>query len=268
MFACACAPESVCAGRKGARQTSPRKRPESSSFTRGLQRGAGVGAGPRAREGSGRGCLCRAVAAHAPRSLARAPAPQPRGAPRPRPASTRAGRGPLSAGARDPGVGVGIGSEPAGLPEEESGASRGRRRRREREAAVAAARPGPPALSRATCMGHPQGGRQTAEKRCARLLRSCPRAAARMGETPEDPAPLSTWARPNYLSPSSLRPPPPQPPSPRCRPRARRTAPAPGARVGAPAWAPGRPGCEGIFHSFLSRAQTGTLFLPLGCSAA
>lgn len=54
----------------------PSKDPKSSSFTRGLQRGAGVGAGPAAREGSGRGRLCRAVAAHAPRSLARARAPR------------------------------------------------------------------------------------------------------------------------------------------------------------------------------------------------
>lgn len=50
------------------------------------------------------------------------------------------------------------------------------------------------------------------------------------------------------------------------QPQALRTEPAPGASVGAPAPARGRPGCEGIFHSFLSRAQTGSVLLPLGCS--
>lgn len=83
---------------------------------------------------------------------------------------------------------------------------------------------------------------------------------------PRRAPPPSAPARPNYLRPSSLRPPPPRPPPPPFSRRTLRTAPARGARVGAPAWAPGRPGCEGIFHSFLSLAQSGSVLLPLGGS--
>lgn len=148
--------------------------------------------------------------------LARVPAcpPAPQSGARRGPAQftpRRGGRCFLPA-PRTPGVGVGIGSEPAGLQEEESGAGRGRRRRREQEAAVTAARPGPATPSRATCMGHPQGGRQTAAKRCTPLLRSCPGAQARRtpppirARAPQLLEPKFAQAPASSASPSSRQP--------------------------------------------------------------
>lgn len=160
---------------------------------------------------------------------------------------------------------MGIGSAPAGLQEEEKGAGRGeggggnRRRRRRQLGPVLPLRAGPRAW------GTPREGGKPRRSAARRFCRAAPERRPTLGRPRRAPPPYAP-ARPNYLSPSSLRPPPLQPPPPPVNRRAWWTAPAPGARVGAPAWAPGRPGCEGIFHSFLSRAQTGSVFLPLGCS--
>lgn len=256
----------VCAGRKGARQTASLKSPEIKFIHSGLaacNRGGGGALGA----GAERARLPLQGGSRTRTPLARAPAPQSRPRRGPAQLTPRRGGRCFPPAPRTAGVGVGIGSEPAGL--REGGAERAGpwRRRREQEAAAAAARPGPAAPSRATCTGHPQGGLQTAAKCGAWPLRSCPGAQAHTGETLADPAPPSASARPNYLSPSSLRsPPPPQPPPPPIDWRAWWAAPAPGARVGAPVWAPGRPGCKGIFHSFLYRSQTSSIFLPLGGS--
>lgn len=85
MFACACAPESVCAGRKGARQASPSKRPEikfihSRPAERGLSGGGALGAGGKRARPPLQGCsgtrtpLARSRA-RPPRSPGRAAAP-------------------------------------------------------------------------------------------------------------------------------------------------------------------------------------------------
>lgn len=265
MRVCVCVCQSPCARARAERvQGKPpaSKYPKSSSFTRGPRLAAGWGRGF-ARELGGRGRLCRAGAAHAPRSRARPPAPQPRARRGPTLLAPRRGGSRFPPAPRAPG-GWGLGAS-----------QRGCRRKRAEQAA------GGGGIGGGGAGGGGGGGSSARSSRSERghVHRAPPGRAANRGEArrfcgaapgrgpaqgrPRRAPPPSAPARPNYLRPSSLRPPPPPPPFSR---RALRTAPARGARVGAPAWAPGRPGCEGIFHSFLSPAQSGSVLLPLGGS--
>lgn len=197
-----------------------------------------------------------------PRARARPAAP---GAPRPRPASNPAGREPLSTGARGPG-GWGLGASPrccwrrgrSGLLEEEW--------EQEGEGGGGG---GGAAGSSSSERGHVHGtppGRAANRSEALRAASAdLPQGTGPRWGTLEDPAPTAL-ARPNYLSRSSLGLPSSLASPSSLQPRAPRSAPAPGARVGAPSGAPGQLGCEGIFHSFLSWAQTGSGLLPLGCS--
>lgn len=265
MFACAFAPESVCAGRKGARQTSPPQ--ETRNRVHSLEaRSAGRewGRGPRrGREAGAAASAGLQRNTHPARSRARPPR-SPRRAAVP-PSLHSGGEGAVFRGRPGPRGGGGDWERASGAAGELS------QPREEEGAGAGGGGGGSSAGSSSYEQGHVHGAPPGRAANRGEALRA---ASAKLpqGSGPHwgDPGglrPPSALARPNYLSPSSLRPPPPQPPS-LFNPRAWRTAPAPGARVGAPAWAPGRPGCEGIFHSFLSRAQTGTVFLPLGCSAA
>lgn len=200
------------------------------------------------------------VRAHPP---ARPPAPQPRARRGPTLLAPRRGGSRFPPAPRAPG-GWGLGAS-----------QRGCRRKRAEQAA------GGGGIGGGGAGGGGGGGSSARSSRSERghVHRAPPGRAANRGEArrfcgaapgrgpaqgrPRRAPPPSAPARPNYLRPSSLRPPPPPPPFSR---RALRTAPARGARVGAPAWAPGRPGCEGIFHSFLSPAQSGSVLLPLGGS--
>lgn len=223
----ASAPESVCAaGGKGAKQTStPQKTQNQVHSLGGCSRRPGWGRGPRRRSGaerSGRGRLCRAAAAHASRARTRPPAPQPR-ARRAPPSLHPGGEGAAFRWRPEPsrverGSGVGIGSEPVELQKAESGAGRGTGRRERREQALAAARSRPPSPSWATCKGHPRGGRPAAAKR---RFSGAALGLGPLRGRPRRTPPLFAPARPNYLSPSSLRSPPPQPPPP---PLSRRVA--------------------------------------------
>lgn len=240
----------------------PSEAPKSSSFTRGPRRaagGPGGGGAPGAgaeREPSGRGRLCRAAAAHAPRarSRARPPAPQPRARRGPAQPAPRRGASRFPPAPGPPRGGGGDWEGASGAAEEAGGEGCGMGRRR--EPAAAAARAGPPSRSWATCTGHPREGGESRRSAARRFCGAGPGRGPPRGRPRRTPPP-SARARPNYLSPSSLRPPPPWPPP---APPGEADRARPGCESRRPSRAPGPPGCEGIFHSFLSRAQTAQCF--------
>lgn len=184
----------------------------------------GVRRGP-ARERGGRGGLCRAPETHAPRSRARPPAPQPQARcgpalPAPRRCGSRFPPAP-------PGPGEGDWEEPD--------MSRGRRIFRKEEGAGG----GGGLRSSGSERGHaPAPPREGGGKprRGAPLVRSCP-GCGPLGRPRMGPVPTRAGV-PQLFKSKFVQPSPPSPPPPFSR-RNRRTAPAPGARVGAPVCPPG-----------------------------